>query len=60
MKKNLLLLIFLVFLSGCGVKEAPAAEDDGWVVIALLDTGISTTAIDPSRILPGYNYVLVL
>lgn len=34
----------------------PHAKVDG-VKIALLDTGISTKAIDASHILPGYNYV---
>lgn len=47
-------------------SEAPLdAESDGssakvdvdGVKIALLDTGISTKAIDASHILPGYNYV---
>ena len=46
-------------------EASPDAESDGssakvdvdGVKIALLDTGISTKAIDASHILPGYNYV---
>lgn len=59
MKKYLLLILFLCGLAGCAapVEKLPAPEKEG-VVVALLDTGISTAAIDPERILPGYNYVL--
>ena len=59
MRKCFALLLALCLLSGCAapVEEPPAPEVEG-VVIALLDTGISTAAIDPGRILPGYNYVL--
>ena len=59
MRKLFALLLALCLLTGCvaSVEEPPALENPG-VVIALLDTGISTAAIDPSRILPGYNYVL--
>ena len=58
MKKYLVLLLLLCGLAGCAVSDIePVSRPDG-IVIALLDTGISTAAIDPSRILPGYNYVL--
>lgn len=58
MKKYLVLLLLLCGLAGCAVSDIePVSRLDG-IVIALLDTGISTAAIDPSRILPGYNYVL--
>ena len=58
MKKHLALLLALCLLTGCAAPaaEPPAREKPG-VVIALLDTGMSTAAIDPSRVLPGYNYV---
>lgn len=32
-------------------------QADDRVIIALLDTGVSTTAISASQLLPGYNYV---
>lgn len=58
MKKHLLLLLLLCGLAGCAASDIePVSRPDG-IVIALLDTGISTAAIDPARILPGYNYVL--
>lgn len=58
--KKLLLILFLMstLLSGCAAK--PAGENhaaDGRVIIALLDTGVSTTAVPADRILPGWNYV---
>ena len=59
MRKLFALLLALCLLTGCAASvEEPPALENPWVVIALLDTGISTAAIDPSRILPGYNYVL--
>ena len=62
MKKVLarfLLLLFALSLSGCASQQTeelsrPRREE---VIIALLDTGISTTAIQSERLLPGYNYV---
>lgn len=54
MKKLLIyLLTIFILLSGCAAEEP---EDPG-VVVVLLDTGISTQAIDPERILLGWNYV---
>lgn len=45
--------------AGGAATGGPAgAPDDDGVIVALLDTGISTVAIDSACILPGYNYVL--
>ena len=58
MKKYLLLFLLLWGLAGCAPSDiGPAPPSDGFV-IAILDTGISTAAVDRTRILPGYNYVL--
>ena len=58
MKKILIpILILLAFLCGCGTA-APAGdypEED--VIIAQLDTGVSTAAIKGENLLPGHNYV---
>ena len=62
MKRMLLWLAALLLLAGCQAQPvqnttlAPPPEYDT-VAIAMIDTGISTTAIDSSRVLPGYNYV---
>lgn len=56
MKRRLCVLSVLLLLAGCGSQTATPPEYDT-VVIAMLDTGISTTAIDPGSLLPGYNYV---
>lgn len=53
MKQRILaLLLFLIVLTGCGGKG-----DDGTVTVALLDTGVSSQALEQTRLLPGYNYV---
>lgn len=58
MKKYLLLLLLLCILTGCGEADiVPVPRSDG-IVIAILDTGISTVAIEGARLLSGYNYVL--
>lgn len=59
MKRILFVLSVIIFLfSGCSEKQTTAAiPEKENVVIALLDTGISTTAIDETCILTGYNYV---
>lgn len=66
MKKALyIILISLSVLTGCFKKEineknqspAKITPPEGAVIIALLDTGISTSAIDKSVVLEGYNYV---
>lgn len=51
MKKLLMLFIAILCLSGCGKVQ----RDE--VIIALLDTGVSTTAIQSENLLPGWNYV---
>ena len=54
-----ILLIAALCLSGCTAeqtKELPKPQREE-VIIALLDTGISTTAIQSESLLPGYNYV---
>ena len=53
-----LFLTVLLLLSGCGTKETAAHHEPGKIVIALIDTGVSTAAISEDRLLPGYNYVL--
>mgnify|MGYP000986066830 CR=1 FL=1 len=72
-KNICILLVIITIFSGCtaakphtNILQKPNSSQepdtnispkaDG-VVIALLDTGISTLAIDESRLLPGYNYV---
>lgn len=58
MKKYLLLLLLLCGLTACAAPEEnlPATETDK-VIIAVLDTGVSTTAIPSTNLLPGWNYV---
>jgi len=54
MKKLLsVLLLYLLLLLPCCAKQPPQYDRP---VIALVDTGISTAAIDPADLLPGYNY----
>lgn len=50
-------LCVLLLLSGCGAEQTIRRQDDGRVIIALLDTGVSTTAIQSENLLPGWNYV---
>lgn len=62
MNKILVWLLALLLLTGCSVpdKQDPTSvtpPEYDRVVIAMLDTGISTTAIPGSSLLPGYNYV---
>ncbi|MDD6035059.1 MAG: S8 family serine peptidase [Lachnospiraceae bacterium] len=58
MKNKLpILCIILVLLTGCAYMPQSAAVEADGVKIALIDTGISTKAIEKERILPGYNYV---
>lgn len=55
----ILLLIAALCLSGCTTQQAdeqpPVTREK--VVIALLDTGVSTTAIQSDSLLKGHNYV---
>ena len=60
MRKNILIILIFSFLVGCGKEQKqidPAYDVDG-VIVAILDTGISTRAVDEGQILPGYNYVM--
>lgn len=56
MKRLLCLICAVVLLTGCAAAPSRLPEYDT-VVIAMLDTGISTIAIDSSFLLAGYNYV---
>lgn len=60
MKRFLGCLCALFLLTGCSsdVSSSSTPPDHDRVVIAMLDTGISTKAIDPGALLPGHNYVL--
>lgn len=50
-----LLLLFLLLFSGCAAQSAQHPREE--IIIALLDTGVSTTAIQSENICPGWNYV---
>lgn len=55
----LLAVILLLTLTACHTKpEKHITSTADGVVIALIDTGISTAAIDEERLLSGHNYVL--
>ena len=56
MKRLLWILVAALLLTGCSSPESTSPESDA-VVIAMLDTGISTTAIASSCLREGYNYV---
>jgi len=56
MKIILFLCFLLAGLSGCAAEPQTSQYDVP--VIALLDTGVSTTAIPSESLLPGWNYVL--
>lgn len=55
MKKLLALLLVILCLSGCAAEPSRPDPENG--IIALLDTGISTTAIARESVFPGWNYV---
>ena len=58
MKRILPWLLILLLLCGCGTHSDDATPPQyDKIVIAMLDTGISTAAIDAGFLLPGYNYV---
>ena len=59
MKKLLALLLVILCLSGCAAEQVnePAYTQRDKVIIALLDTGVSTTAIRSDSLLKGHNYV---
>jgi len=52
--KRLLALLLVLLLTGCAKPQPPQYDRP---VIALVDTGISTAAIDSADLLPGQNYV---
>ena len=60
MKQSVFLLLMpLILLAGCTTKQTeqlPLAEREE-AIIALLDTGVSTTAIQSESLLAGRNYV---
>lgn len=67
MKRVLPLLLLILLLAGCGKAPAQMGETSdlrteklptAQVRIALLDTGVSTKAIDRDRLLNGYNYAM--
>ena len=55
MKKRILSLLLVLVLLLCAVPTAFAAERG--VRVAVIDTGISTAAVDPARIDGGINYI---
>ena len=59
MKKLLALLLVILCLSGCAAEQVnePAYTQREEIIVALLDTGVSTTAIQSDSLLKGYNYV---
>ena len=56
MKRLASLFCILLLLTGCTPEPSEPPTYD-FVVIAMLDTGISTKAIDSKHLLKGYNYV---
>lgn len=54
MKKIISLLCILFLLCGC---KAENMNHDSKIVIALLDSGVSSSAIQSEHLLSGYNYV---
>ena len=59
MKKLLALLLIILCLSSCAARpaEEPPHTQREEIIIALLDTGVSTTAIQSDSLLSGHNYV---
>ena len=59
MKKLLALLLIILCLSGCAAEQGnePPHTQREEVIVALLDTGVSTTAIQSDSLLKGHNYV---
>lgn len=54
MKKIIPMLCILLLLCGC---KTEAMNHDSKIVIALLDSGVSSSAIQSEQLLSGYNYV---
>lgn len=58
MKRMLCAMVAFLLLTGCSsTNQSVVPPEQDTVVIAMLDTGISTTAIDSSHLLEGFNYV---
>lgn len=58
MKRVLTVILTLFLLSGCAKQqETPETPQRDEIIIALLDTGVSTTAIQSEYLLKGWNYV---
>ena len=58
MKQLCAIILTFFLLAGCAPQqETPEAPQREEVIIALLDTGVSTTAIQSERLLVGHNYV---
>jgi len=58
MKQLFALILALCLLTGCALQqETPEAPQREEIIIALLDTGVSTTAIQSEYLLKGWNYV---
>ena len=55
--KRRLVTFFIIILSVFSGCSAESERNDGRTVVALLDTGVSASAIGTDRLLPGYNYV---
>lgn len=59
--KRVILIAIAIFICLCGCGKEPQVlqkpQIPEGVVIALLDTGVSTTAITSDHLLNGYNYV---
>jgi len=59
MKKVFLFGLMLLILTGCAsqISEEEVVNVEEEVVIALIDTGVTTGAINGEHVLDGYNYV---
>ena len=57
MKRSLALLLSLAMLLLCGCGAEQSASRAEGITIAVLDTGVSTTAIQSEYLLSGWNYV---
>jgi len=56
-KRILSLLLMLVLVLALGLAPAALAADSADIRVAVIDTGVSTAAVDAGRIAPGLNYI---